>query len=28
MYKITGDINNAGLKEANSVVMKVGDAKG
>jgi len=28
VYKITGDINNAGLKEANSVVMKVGDAEG
>jgi len=27
-YKITGDINNAGLKEAKSVVMKVGDAEG
>jgi len=27
VYKITGDINNAGLKEANSVVMKIGDAK-
>jgi len=26
--KITGDINNAGLKEANSVVMKVDDAEG
>ena len=28
VFKITGDINNAGLKEANSVVMKIGDAKG
>ena len=27
-YKITGDINNAGLKEAKSVVMKVSDAEG
>jgi len=27
VHKITGDINNAGLKEANSVVMKIGDAK-
>jgi len=28
LYKITGDINNAGLKEAKSVVMKVDDAEG
>jgi len=28
VYKITGDINNAGLKEAKSVVMKVSDAEG
>jgi hypothetical protein len=28
VYKITGDINNAGLEEAKSVVMKVGDAEG
>jgi hypothetical protein len=28
VYKITGDINNAGLKEAKSVVMKVGDSEG
>jgi hypothetical protein len=28
VYKITGDINNAGLEEARSVVMKVGDAEG
>jgi hypothetical protein len=28
VYKITGDINNAGLKEAKSVVMKVDDAEG
>jgi len=28
VYKITGDINNAGLKEAKSVVMKVGNAEG
>ncbi len=28
VYKITGDINNAGLEAANSVVMKVGDAEG
>ena len=27
VFKITGDINNAGLKEANSVVMKISDAK-
>ncbi len=27
-YKITGDINNAGLEEARSVVMKVGEAAG
>lgn len=27
-YKITGDINNAGLEDARSVVMKVGDAEG
>ncbi|MBN1763018.1 MAG: hypothetical protein JW878_08105 [Methanomicrobia archaeon] len=27
-YKITGDINNAGLEEARSVVMKVGAAEG
>jgi hypothetical protein len=27
-YKITGDINNAGLEEAKSVVMKVGAADG
>jgi hypothetical protein len=27
VYKITGDINNAGLEEAKSVVMKVGDAE-
>ncbi len=27
-YKITGDVNNAGLKEARSVVMKVGEAAG
>ena len=27
-YKITGDINNAGLEAANSVVMKVSDAEG
>jgi hypothetical protein len=28
VYKITGDINNAGLEEAKSVVMKVGNAEG
>jgi hypothetical protein len=28
VYKITGDINNAGLEGARSVVMKVGDAEG
>ena len=28
VYKITGDINNAGLEAANSVVMKVGDTEG
>ncbi len=28
VYKITGDINNAGLKEAKSVVMEVGDSEG
>ncbi len=28
VYKITGDINNAGLEEAKSVVMKVGDTEG
>ncbi len=28
VYKITGDVNNAGLKETKSVVMKVGDAEG
>jgi len=28
VYKITGDINNAGLKEAKSVVMKVDDVEG
>jgi hypothetical protein len=28
VYKITGDINNAGLEEARSVVMKVGAAEG
>ncbi len=28
VYKITGDVNNAGLEEAKSVVMKVGDAEG
>ena len=28
VYKITGDINNAGLEEARSVVMKVGDVEG
>jgi hypothetical protein len=27
-YKITGDINNAGLEEARSVVMKLGEAAG
>jgi hypothetical protein len=27
VYKITGDINNAGLKEAKSVVMKVADSE-
>ncbi len=27
-YKITGDINNAGLEDANGVVMKIGDAEG
>lgn len=27
-YKITGDVNNAGLKEARSVVMNVGEAAG
>lgn len=28
VYKITGDINNAGLEEARSVVMKVGEGAG
>ncbi len=28
VYAITGDINNAGLEDARSVVMKVGDAEG
>ncbi|MDI6810958.1 MAG: hypothetical protein QMD80_04685 [archaeon] len=28
VYKITGDINNAGLEEARSVVMKVGEGEG
>jgi hypothetical protein len=28
VYEITGDINNAGLDEARSVVMKVGNAEG
>lgn len=28
VYKITGDINNAGLEEAKSVVMRVGDTEG
>ena len=27
-FKVTGDVNNAGLKEARSVVMKVGEASG
>ena len=27
-YKISGDINNAGLEEANGVVMKIADGEG